>query len=156
MKENTPSSNAAKIAAALYRLAVAGWLGGAALFTFILTPILFRSFDRDQAGAIVGYLFPGYFRWGLGCGLIALAALFMAKVTRRRLAASLLLAMLAITSIQAFIVEPKAAALKREIPSFETTPPEHPLRVQFRKLHGISAVGNLLVIGGGVALVLLF
>jgi hypothetical protein len=37
-----------------------------------------------------------------------------------------------------------------------TTPPDHPLRVQFRKIHGISAVANLTVIGGGVLLVILF
>lgn len=155
MKENNATPLVAKIAAALYRLAVAGWLGGASLFTFVLTPILFRSLHRDQAGAIVGYLFPGYFRWGLACGVIALVALALMKLTRKRLVAALLVAMLAITAIQALVIEPKAAALKREIPSFETTPADHPLRAQFRKLHGISAAGNLAVIGGGVALVLL-
>lgn len=155
MKEKTTSSTITKIAATLYRLAVAAWFGGAALFTFVLTPILFRTLNRDQAGAIVGYLFPGYFRWGLACGVIALAALALMKLPRKRLAALILLAMLTITSVQAFIIEPRAAALKREIPSFETTPTDHPLRVQFRKLHGISAAGNLAVIGGGVVLVLL-
>lgn len=155
MKEKAANSTAARIAAALYRLAVAGWLGGAALFTFVLTPILFRAFNRDQAGAIVGCLFPGYFRWGLACGLIALGALSLLKLPRKRLAVSLLAAMLTIASVQAFSIEPQAAALKREIPSFETTPADHPLRVQFRKLHTISAVGNLTVIGGGVVLVLL-
>jgi hypothetical protein len=155
MEEKNTNPLVATIATALYRLVVAGWLGGAALFTFVLTPILFRSLNRDQAGAMVGYLFPGYFRWGLACGLIALAALFLARVKRKRVTAALLVAMLAITAVQAFVVEPKAAALKREIPSFESTPGDDPLRVQFRKLHGISAVGNLAVIGGGVVLVVL-
>lgn len=155
MEEKNTNPVLAKIATSFYRLAVAGWLGGAALFTFVLTPILFRSLNRDQAGAIVGYLFPGYFRWGLACGVIALSALAFMKLPRKRLAVLLLLAMLAITSVQAFIIEPQAAALKREIPSFETTPADHPLRVRFRKLHGISAVGNLAVIGGGLGLVLL-
>jgi hypothetical protein len=145
-----------KIASALYRLAVAGWLGGAALFTFVLTPILFSSLNRDQAGTIVGYLFPGYFRWGLACGVLALIALALGKLPRKRLALSLLIAMLLITTVQALVIEPKAAALKREIPSFETTPADHPLRMKFRKLHGVSAAGNLAVIGGGVGLVLLF
>lgn len=155
MKENNTNSTTVKIAAALYRLAVAAWLGGASLFTFVLTPILFRSLNRDQAGSIVGYLFPGYFRWGLACGVIALVALALMKLPRKRLVVSLLVAMLAITMVQALVIEPKAAALKREIPSFETTPADHPLRAQFRKLHGISAAGNLAVIGGGVVLVLL-
>jgi hypothetical protein len=63
--------------------------------------------------------------------------------------------MIAITSAQAFVIEPKAAALKKEIPSFETTPKDDPLRIEFRKLHGVSAVSNLVVIIGGVALVVL-
>lgn len=155
MEEKNTNPLLAKIAATLYRLAVAAWFGGASLFTLVLTPILFRSLNRDQAGAIVGYLFPGYFRWGLACGVIALAALAFMKLPRKRLAATLLVVMLAITAVQAFVIEPQAAALKREIPSFETTPPDDPLRVQFRKLHGISAAGNLAVIGGGVGLVLL-
>ena len=43
-------------------LAVSCWLGGAALFTFGLTPKLFAAYSQDQASAIVGLLFPGYFR----------------------------------------------------------------------------------------------
>jgi len=64
--------------------------------------------------------------------------------------------MLALCSFQAFYIEPKAAALKKEIVSFETTPKDHPLRREFSKLHGVSAVCNLVVIAGGVALVVLF
>ncbi|NTV14343.1 MAG: DUF4149 domain-containing protein [Desulfobulbaceae bacterium] len=156
MAEKHPLPATAKIATAFYRLAVAGWLGGAALFTFILTPTLFGALNRDQAGAIVGHLFPGYFRWGLACGVIALAALALsAQVNRRRLAAFALVGMLGIAVVQAFVIEPKAAALKQQIPSFETTSPDHPLRREFRKLHGISALANLVVIGGGVFLVVM-
>ena len=139
----------------LYRLAVSCWLGGASLFTFILTPTIFRSFNRDMAGGIVGVLFPGYFRWGLACGTIALVSLFFSTAKRRNASIIIVAIMLAITSVQAFVLEPKAAALKKEIPSFETTPAEHPLRVQFRKLHAVSAVSNLAIIGGGTALLIL-
>ena len=139
----------------LCRLAVALWVGGAALFTFVLTPSLFKNFDRDLAGSIVGVLFPGYFRWGLACGAVALACLLLAQKPVRMIPVILLLAMLALTSLQAFVIEPKAAALKQEIPSFVTTPEDHPLRQQFKKLHAVSAVSNLGVVGGGVVLLLL-
>ena len=56
----------------LYRLAISLWAGGNAIFTLMLTPILFTTESRDVAGRIVGNLFPGYFRWGLVCGVIAL------------------------------------------------------------------------------------
>jgi len=144
------------VAQIIYRLAVACWLGGSALFTFILTPIIFRSYNRDIAGGIVGILFPGYFRWGLICGGVALVCLAIAKGRQPLIAGAVIIAMLAITATQAFVIEPRAAELKKSIPSFETTPPDHPQRAAFRKLHGVSAVGNLAVIGGGIALVALF
>jgi hypothetical protein len=140
----------------LYRLAIACWVGGAALFTFVLTPTIFKTYNRDMAGGIVGALFPGYFKWGLACGLIALAALFMSSSMQHRwVASAIIVTMLAITVVQAFVIEPRAAVLKKAIPSFETTSQDDPLRVRFRKLHGVSAVGNLAVIGGGVALIVL-
>lgn len=140
----------------LYRLAVACWVGGTSLFTFVLTPAIFKSFNRDMAGKIVGALFPGYFKWGLACGVISLVTIFMSSTVKYKTAAVVIIAvMLAITALQAWVIEPKAAALKKAIPSFETTPKEDPLRLQFRKVHGVSVVGNLVVIGGNIALVVL-
>jgi hypothetical protein len=140
----------------LYRLAVSLWLGGAALFTFVLTPMLFRSESRDVAGRIVGLFFPGYFRWGMACGIVALICRVILAGKGLTPSALILAVMLALCSFQAFYVEPRAAALKRDIGSFETTTKDHPLRRQFSKLHGVSAVCNLTVIVGGVALVVLF
>lgn len=144
-----------QLLAHLSRLAIALWVGGASLFTFILTPIIFKRFPRDQAGVIVGHLFPAYFRWGLACGAVALLTRLLLKGKEGGAATVVLVLMLGVTSFQAFYIEPRAAALKREIPSFETTPKDHPARQAFAKLHGVSAVCNLAVIAGGVALVVL-
>lgn len=145
-----------QVVTTIYRLAVSLWLGGAALFTFMLTPILFRSESRDSAGRIVGLLFPGYFRWGLACGVVALICRVILSGKGTLVAGIILAVMLTLCSFQAFYIEPKAAALKKEIVSFETTPKDHPLRREFSKLHGVSAVCNLAVIAGGVVLVVLF
>jgi hypothetical protein len=150
----TPKEPTMQIAALLYRLSITFWTGGITLFTFILTPVLFKSLSRDQAGQIVGILFPGYFRWGLACGVIALASKLVMR-TCAPVPVVLLIIMMALTSVQAFYIEPRAAALKRQIPSFETTPKEHPLRREFSKLHGISASCNLAVVAGGIALVVM-
>lgn len=144
-----------QILSMLYRLAIAFWVGGAALFTFILTPTLFKSLDRDTAGSIVGILFPGYFRWGLVCGVVALFTLLLTRKSHPIASAIIIVVMLVITSYQAFVIEPKAAAIKKEIPSFVTTPPDDPKRQEFKKLHAVSAVSNLSVIGGGIVLILL-
>lgn len=143
------------IPAAIYRLALALWVGGAALFTLVLTPTIFRSYNRDEASGIVGVLFPGYFRWGLVCGIVALGMLLLARPGQLRLRAALLVVMLLITACNAFYIEPREAALKKEIPSFITTPADDPKRAEFRRLHGISMAGNLTVIVGGMILVIL-
>lgn len=143
------------ILATICRLAVAFWVGGVAIFTFVLTPTIFRTETRDVAGRIVGYLFPGYFRWGVACGAVALLTLLAVRGRNWIPAVALLVVMLAATLFQAFYIEPRAAALKAQIPSFETTPKDHPLRQQFSKLHAVSAVCNLAVFGGGVVLVVL-
>src|SRR3972149_3851447 len=53
------------VASAVYRLALSLWVGGIALFTFVVTPVIFRTHGRDAAGRIVGSIFPVYFRYGL-------------------------------------------------------------------------------------------
>lgn len=140
----------------LYHLAVSLWLGGAALFTFVLTPLLFKNESRDTAARIVGLFFPGYFRWGVACGIVALILRLIISGKGTVTAAVILSVMLMLSSIQAFYIEPRAAELKRQIVSFETTPKDHPLRREFSKLHGVSAVCNLSVIAGGAILVVLF
>ena len=137
-----------------YNLAVAFWVGGASIFTFLLTPIIFKVFARDMAGDIVGALFPGYFRWGLICGIISLICQMIKKGRFAAFSLLLIVLMLALTAIQAFVLEPRAVELKRSISSFETVPPEHPKRVQFKKLHGMSMAANIAVIAGGIALIL--
>nr|WP_320012482.1 DUF4149 domain-containing protein [uncultured Desulfobulbus sp.] len=138
-----------------YNLAISCWLGGAALFTFILTPKLFSSYSRDMAGNIVGLLFPGYFRWGLMCGAVALCCRLVNRGRFSLISVTIITLMLLLSATQAYVLEPKAAALKEHITSFETTPKNDPYLAEFRKLHGLSMAANLAVIVGGIALILL-
>ena len=139
----------------LYRLAISLWAGGNAIFTLMLTPILFKTESRDIAARIVGNLFPGYFRWGIACGLIALVCRLASRAVYLKLPVFVLVVMLLVSSFQAFYLEPRAAELKKQIGSFEATSKEDPLRKEFSKLHGVSAVCNLSVLAGGVLLVVL-
>jgi hypothetical protein len=139
----------------LYRLAVSLWAGGNAIFSLLLTPILFKTEGRDIAARIVGNLFPAYFRWGIACGVIALICRLAGRGFETKLPVILLVCMLVVTSFQAFYVEPRAAELKQQIGSFEATSKDHPLRKEFSRIHGVSAVCNLTVLAGGVLLVVL-
>lgn len=141
--------------AAVFRLALAFWVGGAALFTFVLTPILFKTQPRDLAAQIVGVLFPGYFWWGLATGAVALVCLLIVRGRFFLPTLTLLVLMLGLTSYQAFSVEPRAAALKQEIVSFETTSKDSPLRRKFSRLHSISMACNLAVLLSGIVLIIL-
>jgi hypothetical protein len=139
----------------LYRLAISLWAGGNAIFSLLLTPILFKTEGRDIAARIVGNLFPAYFRWGLACGAIALICRLASRGFELKLPVLVLVVMITVTLFQAFSVEPRAAELKRQIGSFQTTSKDDPLRKEFSKLHGVSAVCNLSVLAGGVLLVVL-
>jgi hypothetical protein len=86
---------------------------------------------------------------------VALVCRLVARGGAGKTALALLVLMLALTSFQAFYIEPRAAELKRQIGSFETTDKSHPLRREFSKLHGISAACNLTVLASGILLVVL-
>lgn len=143
------------VLAIIQRLAIALWVGGIGIFTFVVTPIIFKSFGRDLAGKLVGAVFPAYFRWGLVCGVVTLITLLVLRGRNFTPALVIVMLMLSLTSFSAFYIEPHLAQLKKEIPSFETTPKDDPLRREFSRLHGISAVSNLSVFGGGVLLIIL-
>ena len=138
-----------------YTLAISCWLGGTTLFTFVLTPTLFSAYSRDIAGGIVGTLFPGYFRFGLLCGTVALLCQLIKRGRFAVASLSIIGVMLLLTAVQAYVIEPRAAMLKHSIASFATTPKDDPYRARFRKLHGISMAANLAVLAGGVVLVAL-
>ena len=63
-----------------YTLALAFWVGGGALYTFVLTPAIFAAYPRNTAGEIVGTMMPHYFRFQLAAA--AVAALLMIALWR--------------------------------------------------------------------------
>jgi putative copper export protein len=140
----------------LYNLVLAFWVGGIAIFTFIVTPAIFRSYGRDMAGEIVGKLFPGYFLYNLFLAASGLALFFLvADTPARKIYWSSLLLLVCALIINAFIVfklHPETIKAKQAIASFERISPDSPERRHFAKLHALSAVLNLVLFAEGVAL----
>jgi hypothetical protein len=145
------------LALAVYRVALSLWVGGIALFTFVVTPVIFRTHGRDAAGKIVGSIFPAYFRYGLVLAALALLARIAAGEAfhgARQWVGTLLIATAILsTGYQAYGLVPRMEQVKRSVISFETAPPEDPSRKEFSRLHGISMVVNLVVLLEGVVLV---
>ena len=57
--------------------AIGAWLGIMAFFSFVATPILFRTMERSVAGAAAAAVLPGYYACGLVLGATALLALVL-------------------------------------------------------------------------------
>jgi len=140
----------------IYNLVLALWVGGIAAFTFIVTPVIFRSFGRDLAGKIVGELFPGYFLYNLVLAALALLLFFVSagdpSKAAYRLSLFLLIAALIINVFVVFKLHPDVVKVKQAVTSFERESPDSPMRKKFAKLHAVSAVLNLLLLADGVAL----
>jgi len=143
-------------AAVLYTLILALWTGGIAIFTFVVTPAIFRSYGRDMAGEIVGKLFPGYFTYTLVLSALALLVFFLLDADRSTRAFQLSLALLTLALLAnayvSFKLHPDTVRIKQQVASFERERPDSPARKEFRRRHGISAVVNLFILADGVAL----
>ena len=143
----------------LYTLCLSLWVGGMVLFTFVVTPAIFRSFGRDQAGEIVGRLFDGYFLYLLVLSGLALLLFFLLRAdpaTRAfRLTLALIVAALLANTYVTFKLHPAIVQVRQQVASFESDQPGSPARKEFRRLHAVSAVLNLFVLLDGAALVVL-
>ncbi len=141
-----------------YMLVLALWVGGMALFTFIVTPAIFRSFDRDTAGGIVGHLFPGYFIYNIVLAAAAFVLYFLLTADRsalpHRFSLVLLAAALVVNLFIVFKLHPEAVRIKESVVSFEHESPDSPARRHFRRVHGLSAALNLFLLADGIALLI--
>lgn len=139
-----------------YNLLLALWVGGIVLFTFIVTPVIFKAYPRDQAGELVGKLFPGYFLYNLIIAALVLILFFVVANDRStltyRLSFVCAVTALLINLFIVFKLHPDAVRIKQQVASFERESPDSPARKEFRRLHGISAVLNLLLLAEGIML----
>jgi len=143
----------------VYSLVLALWVGGISIFTFIVTPAIFKSYGRDHAGEIVGKLLPGYFLYTLVLTILALGLFFLVAMDRTLLAyrpsLALLVTALAITLFVAFWVHPTAVEVKKTVTSFERESRDTPARKRFTQLHALSMSLNLLLLVDGVILLVI-
>ncbi len=141
----------------LYNLMLALWVGGIFIYTFLVTPVVFKSFGRDTASAIVDKLFPFYFPYILAIVGLTLG-FFLLSGWKRNARPKFALTSLVIAALIAlcvnFVLYPEIRRTKQEISSFETTAVDLPARRQFRTLHGISMMLNLVLLADGIAVLI--
>ena len=143
----------------IYNLVLSLWIGGITMFTFIITPVIFKSFSRDMAGMIVGKLFPGYFWFNLILSIVALMLLLFAGLSFAKsgykISLILIVLSLLINVYVTFKLHPDVREVKKEIHSFEEKAVDSSLRTRFGRLHAISASLNLLLLANGVTLLII-
>jgi uncharacterized membrane protein len=142
----------------LYVIVLSLWVGGMSLFTFIVTPVIFRSYPRDTAGEIVGNLFPSYFLFTLAVSAAALI-LFLLSFPQTALGYRISFVLVCLAVVLSLYVNfwlyPSARTVKKEVHSFETAAQDEPARIRFRRLHAQSAVINIFMIADGLVLLIL-
>ena len=143
----------------VYALLLSLWVGGIFLFTFIVTPVIFRSYTRDIAGDIVGKLFPSYFIFSLAVSAVTLIVFLLSFPDRNAKvylpSVVLLIAAVVISLYVSVRLHPEIRKVKQEIASFEAMAPDNLLRKKFRSLHAQSAVLNLIMLADGIALLVM-
>jgi len=148
------------LAGYLYVIVLALWVGGMSLYTFVLTPIIFKSYPRDVAGEIVGKLFPSYFIFVLAVSTVATILFFLSFSDRSSSGYRISIVLASLAVIVAlyvnFMLYPDTVKAKKEVHSFETTASANPARVRFRRLHAQSAVLNLFMITDGLTLLVIY
>lgn len=147
----------------VYSLSITFWIGSIFFFSFFAAPSIFKVLPRETAGDLVADIFPKYYFVSYICGILTLISLLICinkgYIQRNNLnlyAAILILIMLGFSVFSGTYLRGKVADVKHEIRSIEENSSEHKLlKKKFGKLHGISAVINIVIFIFGIALVVI-
>lgn len=125
----------------LQRVLLAIWVGAALAIGYLAAPVLFSTLDdRVLAGMVAGKMFSATAWLGLGCGagIVLLHAARGAGETMPRVVLGCVLAMLMLTGVGHFGLQPIMADLKAQAAPGEML--EGVLRERFAMWHGVSSV----------------
>jgi len=142
----------------LYLTALIVWLGGVTFFSFIAAPAVFRTLPTQEAGRVVGAVFPLYYALGTVAGAVALSVGFLLRLQAQGgkekwlLAMALLLVMLGANLYAWRVTLPRTQVLRSEMHSTAADPPSTVV-AEFRRLHAHAMLLNLVVLLAGVGVV---
>lgn len=136
-----------------YVLALAVWLGQVVFLSFVVAPQVFGSLPAEQAGSVMGLLFPIYHLVGHLCGAVLVGcALLLRRWSRPGggtwLIAAAIAGLALLASLYAgFAVQPRTGALRPELHRPDAPPA---VRAEFDDLHRLAVELN-----GGILLAIL-
>lgn len=131
-----------RLADGLYEITLTLWVGGLWTIGFLVAPTLFSVLagDRPLAGLLAGKLFSLIGWVGLGCAtyLLLHSVIRMGRSVWRRCTFWLLLAMLLLTAVNLFGIQPLLAQIKAD--NLPRQAMESVLNQRFAVWHGVSGV----------------
>lgn len=139
-------------------LALATWLGGILLLSFVVAPAVFGAFgeaERASAGRVMAAIFPGYYRVGAVCGaaLVVTSLLLWrwgVEGSSRWLGGCVTAGvMFALVLYAGLVVQPRAHALRPQLSRPDASPA---LKAEFDALHRRAVQLNVAVLIGALVL----
>lgn len=144
-----------RLLAILASVLVTLWVGGLWIVGYLAVPLLFKGIaDPMLAGQVAGTMFSvlAWIGLGAGCFLLSLLALARGRGVTREPLAWVLLAMLVLTAVGQFGIQPLMVELKTQ------AWPRHVMESagadSFRLWHGVSSILHLVLSALGLVLVL--
>ncbi len=141
-----------------YLVSLSLMVGGMVFLSFLVAPVLFQNFPREQAGETLSVIFPGYHLWAISCALLALVSFsFMAMIHRKWFLTRLILliTMVVLSLYAGGMTGPEAAELRITIQEQKKTEGvSSELREKFQKLHQRAVILNGVVLLIGIGLLL--
>jgi uncharacterized membrane protein len=144
------------VARAALLVALAIWIGAVVFFSFVIAPAAFSALPRETAGAFLATVFPRYYALGIACGIVALTAAMLLRVSlptrRATIVAAVVALMLVATSLAAFVIQPRAHALREEA----RAAPDSDAKRTFDRLHrqAVWLNATVLLLGLGTIVVI--
>lgn len=133
----------------IHLFAITIWLGGMVFFSYVAAPAAFKVLERQTAGDFVGVVFPKYFIMGYVASTVLLITLYV--IGKNNLAAIrapliIMAVLVGLTFVHGLVIGPKARSIKGEYRALADGPEKTALKKAFGKIHGVSAVLNLVIV----------
>lgn len=144
------------VAKVIFQLALGLWVGAIVVVSFLVAPAVFGAVPSETAGTVMGRVFPAYYAFTAGGGVVALlAALWIRRRTHGVGVSTTVMAMLAVmlgaTIYAGAVVSPRARVLR---PALHVEPIDPAVRAEFDELHRRAVQLNGLVLLLGLAVVM--
>jgi hypothetical protein len=133
-------------------LALGLWVGALVFVSFVVAPAVFGTVPSETAGTVMGAIFPRYYAFTIGVGIVALLAALPLRSSARGSSWTAIVAMMVVmlgaTAYAGLVVSPRARAIR---PALHHEPVDGAVRAEFDALHrrAVQLNGLVLLLGLG-------